>query len=321
MAEDSNRLQLGEHSSLWLDGDHIAADVEGHLSQDEQSQIADLQLVHALLATLPTQVVSEKERRVRRVMTAINSPPQKSWPQLDDRLRSALAVAAVLLLGLSLVWTQFNRESHAGLILRQIAAATIQNVDRVYHLQRTNTGTTPEPAVEGKLYLRGREGFVLRCGEHVLGRHGDDYWIVPKQGHVLLADDFQWMVAESEPLAGEIELLKHLSEDSGRVPMMQLSAVVELMEHDYQVKLRHQDSDNSGEQTIEATRKDERGSLPQTITLTASAETKIIRRAEFSWGPRTELALELAPFEPVPIDWYTPEAHYDDDRQQRRVSH
>ena len=71
-----------------------------------------------------------------------------------------------------------------------------------------------------------------------LGRNAQEYWLVDNNENVVIADNFQWMVAASERDQLELELLKELSVDSREVPLMQLSSVTQLMQHDYDIVLQ-----------------------------------------------------------------------------------
>ena len=323
MNNGENLDDATQRSSRWLDTDdgwQGAADSD-NLSTEDLTMIADLQVVDALLLNLPESANDQRAARIQNVMKAIDateSPLKPTKPR--HTLRSAMALAASVLIILGLAWTQFSGEIRAELILREIRKVTLENIDRVYDLRRITSHSAADHEVEAKLYLRGQDGFVLHCDDAVLGRIGDQFWLVPKQGDVLIADSFQWMVARSERSIRELELLKQLSSDSRRVPIMQLSDVVELMKDAYSVTLSTDARTDRNEHAIVGTLTKTSVNLPNQINLWADATSNIIRRAEIRWQRGDTLSLELRPAEQVPAGWYTHNAHHDDRRGVRHVA-
>ena len=320
----SNHDDVNLHSSAWLDDDDGTPPIDSKLSADDQARIADLQLIDALLSDLSHGENDERATRIRRAMAAIEASEPSAQPKRQNAKlgKSAMAIAASLLLVLSLAWSQFSGESRANAILREIRDVTLESVDRVYDLRRYTSDSDEDQKVAAKLYLRGRDGFVLHGGDVVLGRNGDEFWLVPNQGNVLVAESFRWMVAETERSISELELLKQLSNDSRRVPIMQLSAVVELMKDDYDVSLGSSTADSresDREHAIVGILQNKSANLPRKISLWADANSNIIRRAEFTWGPGNTMSLELTPAEDLPMKWYTHDAHHDGQRLVKRV--
>ena len=318
MNRETDNDDVSRQTGAWLDGDGKTPPPD--LPAGAQPRIADLQMVDALLANLSRDERDEQASRIQRVMAAIESgDPSARSIQRYSTFKSAMAIAASLLVALGLFWSRLSSESRASVVLREIREVTLENVDRVYHLRRRSSSTNVEREVDAKLYLRGRDGFVLRCGDVALGRSGDEFWLVPKQGDVLVATSFHWMVANSRQSTAELELLKQLSADSRRVPIMQLSAVVQLMKDDYYVTLGPPTPQVPAEHIIVGTLQNDATNLPNKISLWADATSNIIRRAEFRWGTSNTLSLELAPAEQVPVNWYAHESHHDNKRVTRRV--
>lgn len=345
---DNGRDNASRYSSLWLDVDDEERSAnksqsppealdertnslgEGdsargpmlpsQLPDDQRSRIADLQLVDALLSGLSPSARERREVRIERVMAAVHadlpSPPPVGRPV---SWKPAIAIAVALLVALGLFWDRASRASRASVILREIGETTLEKVDRVYTLLRDGSASDTGSQVEGKLYLRGRDGFVLVCGDVVLGRSGGQYWLVPKQGPVVLSDSFQWMVSDSERRAGELALLKQLAVDSRRMSIMQLSAVVQLMRHDYELEVYRQQHAGRAIDAIVGTLRRDRRHLPDTISLWADADTRIIERAQFAWGPGNTLTLQLTHAERLPGNWYEHAAHHDGQRGVRHV--
>ena len=168
---------------------------------------------------------------------------------------------------------------------------------------------------------------VVVCGDVVLGRNLDEFWLVSAHGNVVVSEDFSWLVAGSAKEELELELLKDLSIESRHVPLMQLSSVVDLMRHDYDVTLRS--GVQHGQQRVDelvGKRRRDTSDLPNTIRLWSGTNSRIIHRAELSWEKGEEesqentLVLELAAAEHVPADWYRHEAHHPNDAPRRRIS-
>ena len=322
-AKNAKNANIDQQCSDWLDHDNETPCPPAEPPEDAQGRIADLQMVDALLANLSANEIDDRESRIQRVMDSIESAelPKKRYVGLS----STIAIAASLLVLLGVAWSQFSRETRASIVLREISEAAFENVDRIYTVRRHHTvqrhssGPSAEQKADAKLYLRGRDGFVLSCGTTVLGRSDDEYWLVPEKGDVLIADSFRWIIGKSDRPTEELELLILLSSNSRRVPIMQLSSVVELMRHDYRVTLQPGTTQDLAEHAIVGTLKKGRVHLPRTISLWADAKSSIIRRVEFSWAPDNSLSLELGPTEEVPWNWYTRASHCDEGRKTRRV--
>ena len=322
MSEASTNDESGRQCSLWLDvDDHQQATVDWEIPAEQHIRVADLQLVDALLSQLSPNARQERSVRIRRVMASIDTnEPSRQTDARYSHWKSTVAIAASLLIAVSIFWVEFVAESRADVILRKVGEVTLEKTDRVYHVRRKTSNLEAPQEIEGKLYLRGRDGFALGCGDVILGRYGDEYWFVPKRGEVVLAENFEWIVADSEQRANELELLKHLSVDSRHVSIMQLSTVVELMRDDYDVTLGSQGRHDQSVDAIVGTLRDGASTLPDTIRLWADVTSRVIHRAEFSWRSDETLILELAPMERVPANWYEHETHHDVQRVVRRIS-
>ena len=145
MSRESNNDEVSRQSSAWLDTDDEQRSPKCELSTDEQIHIADLQWVDALLSNLSSRATDQRDARVRRVMLDVEANEPTPLPKRQFvRIKSAIAIAATLLVALSLIWTQFNRESHASVVLREIGEATLGKVDRIYNLRRDKA----KPAVK-----------------------------------------------------------------------------------------------------------------------------------------------------------------------------
>lgn len=332
MKDPAWKNEADQRTSEWLDADPAEGESfpksEVPLNEQAQVRAADLQLIDALLSSTSDHAVAERANRIKRVMEAIggNRPSantkrrMRQWPSL-------LAIAASLMIGLGLLWSQFAKDTRASDALQQIGEVAKEQVDRIYLLRRDVLRSDGEQRLEGELYLRGCDGFVLDCGHVVLGRNADEYWCIENDGEVVISENFRWMDAKSEHGKREVELLKELSIDSRNVPLMQLSSVIDLMQENYEVSL----SSNvyHGKQrvdevvaTLQATTSkasDRWPGFPDTISLWSGADSHIIYRAELSWGSDNTLVLKLLPARPIPTDWYQHEAHHSADRPVRRI--
>jgi len=288
---------------------------------------AELRLIDGLLWSISDEAARDREGRIRRVMDAIDDRPdvfgRRARPR---RWRSLVAVAACLTAACALFWIQFSQESRADDVLLEIGRVSSERIDRVYSFRRVLPTSGGADRHEGRLYLRGCDGFVITCGDVALGRNGDELWFVPRDGPVVVAEDFQWLVGESEHEQLEIELLNVLAIDSRILPLVQLSSAVELMRHDYDVALDADVLEGGRVDVLVGTLRDETKDLPDTIRLWSDRDSRIIRRAELQWrrpqeqSPANSVVLELTSAKGVGADWYNHEAHHLPGRQLHRIS-
>ena len=206
MNDSAWKDELVRDSSRWLDsdGDHdrlsheLTGETEPVLDAREELYVADLQVVDALLCSMSTQAVSERTARVRRVMQAIEKPtPAAPTGRRNRRWQTGIAIAASVLVMFGLLWLQSSKESRASEVLREIGRVSLELQDRVYTMYHTDTRSGAEPHCDGSLYLRGCDGFVVVCGDVVLGGNADECWFVPSSGSVVVAEDFDWIVGSS----------------------------------------------------------------------------------------------------------------------------
>lgn len=296
---------------------------------DEQDPVraAELHLIDALLSSMSERAVDEREARIRRVMGAIDDgPAAPGRPTRSRRWQPLVAVAACLMVACLLSWLQLSRESRASEVLLEIGRVSLEKIDRAYRFRRVVSASGKPDQREGRLYLRGCEGFVIVCGDVVLGRNTDEFWFVAPDGPVVVADDFEWLVGHSERERLELELLNVLSIDSRSLPLVQLSSAVELMQHDYEVVLEEDTRHGRRADVLVGELRDKGADLPSTIRLWADKDSRIIERAELHWGRQPDrsqanvIVLELMAAERVPADWYEHRAHHSSDRSLRRIS-
>ena len=351
MRDSEWREKADQQSSDWIDTDGRDSEpLTDQVPMDDQAleRIADLRLVDAILSSLSALTNTDQSERICRVMSAIPSSEWRSNGRQSgcvdpgakpgngparrrrDKLvpwSTLIALAAGLLVAVGLSSVRLMQESRAETLLPKINEVAIQKIDRVYDMRRVRTsieGTQDE--IRGKLYLRGVEGFVITWGGAVVGRNANEYWFVPPNGKVIIANSFAWMIEGSQKQRQELGLLKELSVESSRVPLMQLSSVAQLMQYDYDVTV-HSGVRHGLLSVDEFVGKRKRGNteLPDTIRLWSGAESRIIHGAQFVWGNDKEksqanrLAFELIDAEVVPEGWYDHKTHHSADRPLRRV--
>jgi len=313
----------GEDGGEFTSSEGMEAPLEEQSTADE----AELRLIDALLSSMSDQATRDRNARIRRVMDAIEDRP--TVPGMRTRPRgwqSLAAVAACLAVACTLFWLQSSRESRASDVLLEIGRVSLEKIDRVYDFRRVLSTSGKSDQHQGRLYLRGCDGFVVVCDGVVLGRNTDEFWFVPPNGPVIVAEDFEWLVGTSEREKLEIELLNELAIDSRSLPLVQLSSAVELMQHDYEVTLDVDMLHGGRVDVLVGTLRDEIKGLPDTIRLWSDRDSRIIQRAELEWkrgeerSPANMVVLELMATERVGADWYDHEAHHPPERPLHRIS-
>jgi hypothetical protein len=288
----------------------------------ESLMAADLSLIDALLTSLSVTAGVEREHRVRRVLAALDEPSRHTWRGFGPvrwatpaRWVTALAVAAAFLVAISIFWAQVSRHSLADDVLSAVNKACSTPIDRIYTIRRAVPGLDGSRLPRGRLYLRGREGLVITWGNVVLGRRGDQFWLVVDGKQVTLSDSFYWIDASSAGDQVGIGILQELSFESQYVPLMQLAAVAEMMQHDYDVSLSQAVLDGDTMDFLVGRRRAvaeaETANLPREIRLWAEVPSYMIRRAELVWAAENAIVLESVPAETVTVDWYDYPAHCD----------
>lgn len=320
------KVSIDRLSSDWIDGGEgdgqriAGAEAPAPAEEAEQHYLADLLLVDALLTNMADRAEEDRERRVRRVMAVVDGIVPASRPRLRFLPRSAMAAAAaVALVVLTVFWRQFTQNSLAGDVLLAVNEVCAMATDRVYTIERARGTTGGAGVYRAKLYLRGRSGFVISCGDVVLGRDADLFWLVDARERVTLSDDFHWIDARATQDELGLRFLQELSLQSRHLPLMQLAAVAELMRHDYDVTLSRGRHDRRGVDLLTGSRRSAKPELPATIQLWADVDTRIIHRAELRWEPDNAVILELLPDELVPDSWYSYPSHCREDFTVRRL--
>lgn len=332
MSEPSWQHEAEKLCEQWLDVDASRPnrDVIAPTSSDEnvRRHIADQQLVDALLQSLAHSDRNDTSDRVRRVMDAISAeaPSPATRPHRAARIWSIVSLAACLLIACTLLVMKSNNESRASEILAEIRQVSLADTDRIYQVSHSNSQQDAPFDYLGKLYLRGTTGFVVQVDDFAAGRYGDEYWVVPPAGDILVAKNLNWLNSPSARDMLELELLKDLSVTSHRAPLMQVSTIVELIEGDYTVVVHRGTKDGLRRlDELNATRHSADTELPPSIRLWFDAESKIVYTVELTWSSvegkplRHSVRFALAPTENVADVWYQHTAHHAADRPVRHV--
>lgn len=332
MSEASWQREAEHLCEHWLDADSPSAEsaIAPTMSANEQVRrhIADQQLVDALLQSLADRDPRDTSNRVRRVMDTIaaESPSLATSNHRAARMWSLVGLAACLLVAYTLLLMKLANESRANEILAQIRQVSLADTDRVYHVFHSSSQHAAPFEFLGKLYLRGTTGFVVQVNDCVVGRYGDEYWVVPPEGPIFVAHSFNWLNSSSTRDLLELQLLKDLSVASHRAPLMQLSTIVEAIEGDYDFAVHRGIYDGVRRlDELSASRRTANTELPMAIRLWFDAETKIVHTVELTWSVvagqplRHSVRFALAPAENVADEWYQHTAHHAADRPVRRM--
>jgi len=228
-------------------------------------------------------------------------------------------VAACVVIAVTLPWMQSAHSSLASEVLQAVNKVSSEETDRIYTIRRVLSAGSDHGLPHGRLYLRGRSGFVITCGDVVLGRNDDEFWLVAPNQQVTLSGDFHWIDARSVPREIGLRVMQELSIESRHVPLVQLASVAELMEHDYDVTLSRGQLEDRTVDLLVGRRQSASTELPAQIRLWSDIDSRIIQRAELSWGRGNAIILALAPYETVAADWYCYEAHCDGEPTVRRI--
>lgn len=326
MNENQHQGPLANEVSDWLDDDSSPSELASKpLPPEDERLVADMQVTDALLTSLSPQAQQEQSQRLDLALEAIRregtDEKQIAHAPLSTSRLTAWATAACFALAVSVFWLNSVRESRAveG-VLREMIAASLQSIERVYAVERGGRNQR-EPI--GKLYLRGCDGFVLETNDAVLGRTGDEYWLVEPKGDVIVAEDFGWLAGASERQRREAVLLREIAVASQRSPLVELSATMELLKHDYKVRLQdQQEIDGQPVYTVVGERRGGDSLLPARIVLHAEQRTHVVCQVEFWWDGASQdcVSLRLLDVPPQTDDWYRHQHHHPPDRPIRRIS-
>jgi len=308
-------------------------------------QIADEQLVHAMLAMELGDAPQTVQRNIRAVMEAIGRPVRPftesgARPGVRRILRrAALATAAGLLLAAGLFFLLPPEES-AQAALAEIIAAYETAGDRTYRISVEDEADRPSaPPRRGKrwqekqdwqrllgemsrggkaeldkavLYLRGARQFVLirptADGQRVVnGYDGQQSWLARPDRPVLLSN---------EPHAFRVPMPKPMA----TVPFVALGETLRRIREEYdiaEVVFRPLPGAPTTLQYVLAKARPGDPKPPTSIELWADPDTGLLYRVVFHDAktrgrPQPKrITLDLAGTDNLPANWFTHEPHHD----------
>lgn len=246
--EAADQWATAEESAL-LEGDMSS------LPADEvtRNDAADLRFLHVLLQRIADPDDAGRERRVQRVLLALDDEPAESTPRhvvtplpaepvptssgswFPFRQRwvmSALSVAAALMV-LAVIWASSNgTEVSAYAAVEQVYSAATSMQDREYRVVSEVNKFGEVVNVESTLYVRGGEKYSIRhpfmLGEIWLGNNGHQGWLVPPSGIAITRDE-----TRDNP-----HYIRRWTNDSGFVlPELQLTALIAHLRDQYELEL------------------------------------------------------------------------------------
>lgn len=338
MNEDSEPADISFTESVvsdWLDGTVGCAEsipVDGTL---DKSRAADLLWINALAELAIRQDAGGREQRIGLVMRAIRdgASAEQSLTQSPDS-RSPIGKArwsrravvwvttAVVVICAALLMQTANPRRQVHAAIDQIKQATASLEDREYRVTLSfrspddGTPETIERKIEGALFVRGGEAFVvrapalLRTGDVWFGRDRAGAWFKPAAGPVQAGPGAVLM--QQRFLRG--------SEDSA--PFLQLTTVINRLSEAYDVRLIGRERLKRETQSFAPDFQHVVGTLratalhspwlPDQVEIHAEPSTGTVLRLQLAWNRATTSLLKQVEFDFVeqsqkPDNWYRPE--------------
>jgi len=342
MNPDSGELDITDSSVAdLLEGAFAAGGSFGADGSMNQSRAADLLWINSL-TELALQVDStRRDKRIERAMQAIRGAVAASevvvgevasaataFPRPVTRsMRSCRAVVwvttAVLLVGAAVLMQTANPRRQVHAAIDQIQQATALTDDREYRVTLTFLSPDdaiqkrPERKLEGTLFVRGGEAFVvrapalLRAGDVWFGRDRNGAWFKPAVGPI-----------QAGPTAVLMQQ-RFLRDTRDSAPFLQLTTVTNRLSESYDVRLLpeetapgHSEAESSHCQhvlgTVRASSVSQSPWLPDRVEIHAESGTGTVRRLLLVWSRENASLLKQVEFHFVeqskkPDNWYRPE--------------
>ncbi|MGB0600241.1 MAG: hypothetical protein ACPGLY_26485 [Rubripirellula sp.] len=197
------------------------------------------------------------------------------------------SVAACFAVTLIFVWSYRSSTANASSVLHQARLAATERVDRSYQVTMTKlvAGNDQPNVTEVELNMRGGGRFVVQPQNkrYVMGNDGTDFWLILKEGPVLVTGDILSLPREQMRKLRNLPVVQ-LDSDPNELLLLELVSILELIEKNYNVELL--ESEDPGLRHVLARRRDGRRLGPLTIDLWVDVYTGVTRR----------MALELVPF-------------------------
>lgn len=295
---------------------------ESTLTEAARRHLVDQLWLNSLLTQLlhPGQA-AQREALIQRVMAAIPAPPQTVVPagggsrSLPRRswLATVASLAALLFIGIYLFAPQAGPKTALAAVERSLQAAA-EDVDREYQIQMTREDGIQRPPIQ--LSVRGEKNFVweqiVPHGVIRVGSNGQDVWMVPVLGPVMIAP------------RDEIERLFRRPQTT--MPILNVSTALEWMRDRYDLELLPKESLPESDESTKTIRcVHYRGKLrerkdwfqPETMEIWSDVETGVVQRAVMTWPgllpsgvTRGELQLQRPPRK-LPSNWFEHAAHHE----------
>jgi len=336
----------------WFDAPLSAAeagemhDVVRGLDRATQAQIADLQLLHAMLGESAVAAAAARDRRVDRVLESLGTPDAFIRPRRSAWRATRWAAAAVVLIGSVIAVLSLPTPDAAASAVRRLIRATETGGDRVYIITTEMSGDTPGGPVPGAppgpkrvgpsvrqlsadvpppggaiLYARGPSQYVLvrRLDDGrtlITGSDGRESWSVPPDGPVIVNGD---PLAFRGPMPGL----------QTRVPFIDIRAGLEELQTAYRIELMpawsRKGEDPVTFQRLRAERKTDNPEKPQLIHVWWDGDSGLVHQVQMDGMSRrdyprlTRLTVELLEQRMLAADWFDHTSHHAADREVRRA--
>ncbi len=218
-----------------------------------RQRAADLRFLHVLLEQIGTPSEAGRERRVQRVMQALDTALAQPVPSDEEALpsvaRSSAATAAWFsfgqrwvistltlaagLLVMAAIWAGHNgTEVSAYAAVEQVYSAATSLQDREYRVVSEIERLGKFVKVESTLFVRGSEKYSIRhpfvLGEIWIGHNGHQSWLVPPIGVAITREE-----TRNNP-----QYIRRWASDAGFVlPELQLTALIAHLRDQYELEL------------------------------------------------------------------------------------
>jgi len=330
MSDRHDEHDPSEHTSDAVLGDWLDAPADGDWASAAAHDVdplraADLALLDALLEYVHDRDVAAIDRRVDRVLAALDARPTSGRPMVDA-LRSpgprgqkargwavaGMTIAATVVAALAGLYWSAGTASRAQAAVQRAYRDAASLKDREYAVQlqvRTMTGRIAE--FDARLYVRGGERFALAhpgfLGDFWVGSNGRHFWFVPAIGGIQRSEKIQ-------------EPLDWATDHGVAMPDLQLTKLLSWLESEYELIYVGDEpgSDTAAGAVLRHVRGVQRGSAtkrPRVVDLWADSTTGVAQRIVLDWQRGdddpgvSQVTLELAAEAPLDDSWYEPESH------------
>jgi hypothetical protein len=304
----------------WLDAMNLESWSDE--SAIDAHRAADLAFLDALLMQLYSADRRATDRRVERVVAALASEPlpaatlagSKQRRFSRDRRRwlvaaAALAAGLIMMTGM-LFWSAPSSRVAQAAVQEAILTAS-QPRDLQYTVRtRVRTLRDNQTEFEAMLYVRGAERFALHhpgfLGDLWIGGNGHQYWIKPAIGPPQIVDELQ-------------RPLRWAGTNTFGLPELQISGLLALLVHEYDLTLVDDDSSGSpmanSWQHVRGVQRTGSTEHPQLVELWADRQSGVARRLELVWHlAASDAGLEHVTIEfvgetPQDDSWYDATSH------------